>query len=485
MILTSDKAAFAVEFLDLPKATQIDSATWEAFQLSFLNNESRFGIDLKSRQIGWSWIAALDAVTDAILYPGTPHVFVSINLDEAKEKIRYARDIIDAFDEPVRPKLIQDSQTSIELTNGSRLISHPCRPVRGKPRTRVYLDELAHYKEGLDRQIYTAALPSTTKGDGYIRIGTSPLGARGLAWEIYTEAMRPYPGYTSNRRVIPWWYIVSFCKDIKSAAAFIGSTEERVSRFGTRPIVEIFENMFLEDFQQEFECAWVDESSAWISWETIKKNQQEGLLYFRAKNTDEAIGLIEPIQQAIQSGQIEPVLCGGLDIGRKHDLTEFVGLGKATTDQLPLRIAISLSNVKFDDQQSCFEQLITRLPFTQILVDQNGIGMQLAENLGRTGKATGIDFTNASKELWAIEARLQAERGKVPIPLDRDLAYQIHSIKKKVTAAKNNVFDTERNEKHHADKFWAWALGIWAGKSGASADEAIATVKRKLAEMRQ
>jgi len=64
-----------------------------------------------------------------------------------------------------------------------------------------------------------------------------------------------------------------------------------------------------------------------------------------------------------------------------------------------------------------------------------------------------------------VEARVKAEAGNTPIPMDRDLAYQIHSIKKIVTAAKNNVFDTERNEKHHADKFWAWALALWASKT--------------------
>jgi phage FluMu gp28-like protein len=76
-----------------------------------------------------------------------------------------------------------------------------------------------------------------------------------------------------------------------------------------------------------------------------------------------------------------------------------------------------------------------------------------------------VSFTNQTKELWAVEARLQAERGATPLPVDREISYQIHSIKKKITAAKNNVFDAERNEKHHADKFWAWALAIWAGQS--------------------
>jgi phage FluMu gp28-like protein len=140
---------------------------------------------------------------------------------------------------------------------------------------------------------------------------------------------------------------------------------------------------------------------------------------------------------------------------------------------------VSLSQVKYDDQERCFKEMITQLPFTQVLIDQNGIGSQLAENLTQTGKAQGVDFTNATKELWAVEARLQAERGNVPIPLERDLAYQIHSIKKKVTAAKNNVFDTERNEKHHADKFWSWALAIWTNKTSAIADQWIRAAKQQ------
>jgi phage FluMu gp28-like protein len=190
--------------------------------------------------------------------------------------------------------------------------------------------------------------------------------------------------------------------------------------------------------------------------------------WWHATSVDQALSLVDQIWEAYRRNEIEPALVGGIDIGRKKDLTEFIALGKTTTGQLPMRLMISLDRVEFDDQQRCFEQMITRLPFTQVLVDQNGLGMQLAENLRRTGRAEGVDFTNPDKELWAVEAKVQLERANVPIPSDRDLAYQIHSIKKKVTAAKNQVFDTERNEKHHADKWWALALAIWAGAGGQS-----------------
>jgi len=462
------KAQFAAEFIDLPKAAQVDGITWEPFQLSFLNNQTRFGIDVKARQIAWSFTAALDAVVDGIVNPGTPHIFVSINLDEAKEKIRYVKAIIEAIDEPVRPTPMRDSITEVELDNGSRYISHPCRPPRGKARARIYLDEMAHYREGLDREIYTGALPATVKGDGYIRIGSSPLGASGLFWEIVTESLHKYPGYEGWRRFVPWWHVKALCRDVQMARKIAPemATAERVTAFGTEALRQIFENMFLEDFQQEYECAWVDEAVAWITWEVIKANQDPNLFWWHARSVDEARQMLPEVQAAVRTEQIEGVLVGGLDVGRQKDLTEFMALGRATTGQLPVRFSISLDRVRYDDQEQCFFDIISALPFTAVLIDQNGIGAQLAENLeARTGKAHGIDFTSESKELLAVEARIQAERGNTPLPLDRDLAYQIHSIKKTVTPAKFNRFDTERNEKHHADKFWAWALAIYAAQS--------------------
>lgn len=462
MQLTSAKAQFAAEFLDIEQAAQVPGAFWEPFQLHYLSNEARLAIDVKSRQIAWSFTAALDAVVDGILNENTPHLFISINLSEAKEKIRYARAIINALDSPVRPRLLRENQTELEFANGSRLISHPCNPTRGKAKARIYLDEMAHYKEGMDQEIYLAALPATTKG-GYIRIGSSTLGAKGLFWEIATQSLREWPGFL--RDVIPWWRIRSLCKDVPGGREHAPGmpTEDRVYTYGTEALIEIFENMFLEDFQQEYECLYVDESTAWITWEVIKRNQQEDLLWYHASSVDEALALIPEIQEAISKRLIEPVLVGGIDVGRKKNLTELVGLGKAAAGHLPLRLGISLSQVEYDDQESCFREILTQLPFSQCLVDRNGIGAQLAENLERTGRAQGVDFTNPSKELWAVEARIQAERAHTPLPREREYAYQIHSIKKKVTAAKNNVFDTERNEKHHADKFWAWALAIYTG----------------------
>jgi len=79
------RALFLVEHLDLAEATQVDDAKWEHFQLAHLSDDSTFRIEVKSRQIAWSWLSAVEGLADAIL-DGRSSIYVSINQDEAQEK---------------------------------------------------------------------------------------------------------------------------------------------------------------------------------------------------------------------------------------------------------------------------------------------------------------------------------------------------------------------------------------------------------------
>ena len=133
-----------------------------------------------------------------------------------------------------------------------------------------------------------------------------------------------------------------------------------------------------------------------------------------------------------------------------------------------MRLAISLDALEFADQELVIMSVLRKLPITKMYIDQTGIGRNLAENVAKSfgSKAEGVDFTMGTKTLWATDAKMLIQKGRTPLPVDRDLAYQIHSIKKIVTPTKNLVFDTTTNEKHHADKFWAWALMLSAANAG-------------------
>lgn len=462
-MILSERAQFLVDNLDLPEAAGVEDARWEYFQLAHLSDDSTFRIEDKSRQIAWSFTVAAEAVAEAILEK-QGSIFVSINLDEAKEKIRYARNVFQNIQLSGLPRLTRDNELSLEFDNGARLVSLPSKPPRGKARMNIYLDEFAHVQH--DRQIYTAALPVISKG-GRLRVGSSPLGASGVHWEISQQQLRQYPGYSRKRT--PWWEVYAFCVNVREARRLAPgmATFDRVEMFGTDRLKAIYANMPEEDFQQEYEAVYVDEVTAWITWEEIKAAQDPGLtcvISYNREKVDNARQAIDELADLIRQGKIEQSLGAGYDVGRTRNTSELFLIGVTTTNTYPLRAAITLDNCGFDEQQDILQYAMTQLPIFSMLIDQNGIGMQLAEKMEKLfyGKVQGALFTNPNKALWAGDAKMRIQQRKAPLPVNREIAYQIHSIKKIITPAKNIVLDTDRDEKHHADKFWAWALGLTA-----------------------
>lgn len=464
----TERCAFLVENLDLTAATGYDGARWEHFQLAHLQDDAMFRCEVKSRQIAWSWLSAAEAVADGIL-DGSGSVFVSINLDEAKEKIRYAHAVIGALPVGLQPRIVTDNRTELEFANGARLLSLPATAPRGKAQMNVYLDEFAHVRD--DALIYTAALPMITKGRRRLRMASSPMGASGRFWEVATEALRPYKGYARKRT--PWWEVYAFCTDVASAVREAPGMEtaDRVARFGNERIQAIFANMPVEDFQQEYECDFVDESTAWITWEEIRDVQNDGLVCVMVAGSgtelDSAFSAIDEIAGLVASQRVESYLAAGLDVGRTRNTTELFVTGLSTVESYPLRLAVTLDGVSFDGQRDVVSYAMEQLPILGLFIDRNGIGRNLAETMEAAfpGRAVGMDFTGLSKQMWATDAKTLVQQHKTPLPADRELAYQIHSIKRIVSQSRNLIFDTARNEKHHADKFWAWALALAAAKT--------------------
>ena len=100
-----ERAQFLIDNLDWPAATGVDDARPEYFQLDLWSDDALFRIENKSRQIAWSWALAADFTADALLNK-RDGIFVSINLEEAKEKIRYARSIYENLRIAGLPRLV-------------------------------------------------------------------------------------------------------------------------------------------------------------------------------------------------------------------------------------------------------------------------------------------------------------------------------------------------------------------------------------------
>jgi phage FluMu gp28-like protein len=191
----------------------------EPYHVAFLENRSRFRWITKSRQVGFSFLMALEALARCHLRDSHTTVFVSYALDDAKEKVLVARQVYEELPLAYQKKLVVDSKTELAFeSNGahrrlSRILSVPSKAPRGK-KGDIVLDELAHYVN--DREVYHGSTALILRSSGQLSGCSTPLGRRGMFWEIATEELRKYPHH--SRQEVPWWLCRFFCSDPARAA---------------------------------------------------------------------------------------------------------------------------------------------------------------------------------------------------------------------------------------------------------------------------
>ena len=420
--------------------------TFEPYQLAFLANESRFRWVTKSRQVGFSFLLALEALARCHLRPKHTSVFVSYNLEDAKEKVLFARHVYEDLPLAYQKKLVVDSKTELAFeSNGahhglSRIISNPSKAPRGK-KGDVLLDELAHYV--LDREVYRGSTAVILRSANQLTGCSTPLGRRGVFWEIAEQAIRPYPHHW--RQEVPWWLCRFFCTDTRAAAIEAPDmpTEERALRFGNADIIQQFESLALEDFQQEFENLFVDESYSYYPYDLILPVTHDDLVLA------EDIGSIPA-----PTGR----LVAGFDVGRTRDRSE-LAVFEEIDGTFVCRFLRSYLQTPFVEQENDLRRLLNTVPVVRLSIDRSGIGMNLAENLVRDfPQVIAENFTSESKERWATDVKILFQKRAIQLPRQRELVAQIHSIKRRVSASGNVSFDAERTKNAHADRFWAVAL---------------------------
>ena len=230
-------------------------------------------------------------------------------------------------------------------------------------------------------------------------------------------------------------------------------TEERVRTFGTKDIQDQFDSLPLEDFQQEFENLYCDESYSFFPYELILPCTSDDLVL-----AQDFASLAEPRGR----------LVAGFDVGRKRDLSE-LSIFEEVGPKKECRLLRSYDRMPFADQETDLRRMLETLPIARFSIDQNGIGMHLAENLRRDyPQVVPETFTNESKEIWATDFKLLLERRDVVLPKDRELVAQTHAIKRRLTPSGKPSFEVERDEvgRGHSDRFWSVALACRKERGG-------------------
>lgn len=461
----------------------IDLDFW---QNRYIRSMSRFSILVKSRRTGFSFVTSMKGDVKALDPDRIAYTkqFVSYNESDAIEKINYAAQFYESIPGNARKKCITNNKTELDFLdkNGktiSRLISIPCRPPRGKGGD-IALDEYAIYLPKMSDAVYTAALPVISRG-GCIEMGSSPLGKVGKFYEIFSDREK-YKSY--ERYNIPWWFSSGLCVDVPMAIKIAPdlTTEERVYTFGTDILKEIYNSMELEQFQQEYECRFIDEAASYIPLELIYENtpgrdnedkliemcndesvtDEEYWSYNRNIDFQAYTAADEAILHYNKDMHGAPLFLG-FDVAKHRDAMSIYLIGKK--DEKKRSFArIEAKSKSYEWQQETVEKLFRNLPIYRGAIDRTGSGDPLFEYLHNKfgDKIEGVYFTAQMKEQLAIEAKRGLEQHEFALENNKDFHSQIHSIKRMDAVGRYFRYDAERNEKGHADSFWAWALANFA-----------------------
>ena len=409
------------------------------FQTRWFLDRSRFKIGHMARQIGKSFIVSLEAVDDT-METGQDWVLLSRGERQSKElmiKVKmhceaYAIAASDIEQTIYTGKDDQYTLLTITLASGARIMGLPANPdtARGFS-ANVLLDEFALHKDS--DKIWTALFPTISRGYKIRIVSTG----QGLGNRFHTLVTGDNKWSKHN-------------VDIYQAVA------DGVPH----NIEELREGIDDEDaWQQEYENKFIDEASAWLTYEMIAACQsnlvQDEILY-----TD----------FSAESFSLNPTgrLFAGVDIGRKKDLT-IIDIEEQVGDVFWNRLSLVLPKVKFTDQKDLLWSVLRKLKVERVCIDATGIGMQLAEETADafgTYRAEQVAFTNAVKNDLATRTRRIFEDKLCRTAVSRKLRDDLHAVKKTTTAAGNVRFDAERTKEGHADRFWAKSLAFMASDAG-------------------
>jgi hypothetical protein len=397
---------------------------------------------------------------------------VSTGEEEAKEKLRVGDQLwssipyeLEEFGlKPIRWRNAEDALAFHEPPYTSTIMSKPgTSAVRGGKKD-MYYDEAAFIKEF--PKLWQAGLPAITRGEGRVTVVSTPMGESGLYYELWKDAR-------FSRHVVPWWesrFMVKGAEDelamgidpyANSVAEAIAlapemSTEERLMRFGSQKLIDIFEIGLRGDFvsfKTEYECTFVDEADAYYTWDLINKNVDKSLPIWK---------------RWYDSYQPKGEISIGVDLAKKRDETVMTVVEHIGEEKF-----IRYMHATQDDYEEQFEQLKKLVKATgarRVTIDESGVGEPFMEKaragrLETSGNVEGVTFTQANKENWAtrfkgdLQSSIEGGQSRIHLPDHKTLLDQIHGIKR--TRTENGFFKFAADKDQRDDYMWSLMLALY------------------------
>ena len=417
------------------------------YQSRWLVDQSRFKIGMFARQTGKTFTTTLECVQDVLAAEAmglrSRWVILSRGERQALEAMNegvklHLKAIGQAFkdleyDFPAEGSTVRAAE--VALPGGSRITALPANPdtARGFS-ANVFLDEFAFHKDS--RAIWKALFPVVSKPGLKLRITSTPNGKANKFYELWTASEQ---SWSRHRVDIHQAVAEGLDRDVAGLRSALGDEDA---------------------WRQEYELEFLDESSAWLSYDTIVACE------------DADAGKPELYQGG-------PCVIGN-DIARRGDLW-VAWVWERVGDVLWTREIVELRNASFAAQDATIALLMAKYNVERLVMDQTGMGEKPVEDAQRIYgyKVEGVVLASATRLNIATRAKQSFEDRKLRIPAGNPaIRADLHKLKRVTgdTGAPRLVAD--RDGDGHADRTWAAFLGI----AGSSTEPAIIEFyKRQLA----
>lgn len=421
------------------------------YQRDWVQDQSRFKIWLKSRQIGGSLAAAFEVVADAI-DTGSDWIILSAGERQALEFMEKVHRVGQIFCDAIehrtsRPYRPETKASQIRFPNGARILALPANPstARGYSANLV-LDEFAFHEN--PEEIWRAVYPIITnplRGQLKLRVISTPSGMNNKFYDLWNSA----PDFTRHKT----------------------SVYDAVDQGLALDIDELRENLADPDgWAQEFECQFMEHAAQVFPQDLIKSCEFPISNAQGPKNRGQIIRHLKG-ESALDLGHCDldfgvprtpHPLFVGVDIGRRKDLTVCWTLERIDGICWTREILV-LENMPFPEQEEILAERLQRARYAAI--DSTGLGGPVSEHLARRlgdYKLDAVNFTNERKRELFSRAKKAFQSQGVRIPGDNRLRDDLASIQRIVTPQGLVKFIAARTRDGHADRATALALALHA-----------------------
>lgn len=406
------------------------------YQQKWLGDGSRFKVGMFARQTGKTFTTTLEIVLDCLDKESKGQkarwVILSRGERQAKEAMNEGiKKHLEAFGVVCEVLVVPFDNTinalEVILAGGSKITALPANPdtARGFS-ANVFLDEFAFHADS--RAIWKALFPVISAGFK-LRVVSTPNGKGNKFYELMTDVTnKAWSRHTA---------------DIYTA----------VADGLPRDIDELKEGLGDDDaWAQEYELKWLDEASAWLSYDLIDKVEHPN-----AGNSDNYTG---------------GACFVGVDIGIRNDLF-VIWVVEQVGDVFWTRDIVARQRISFAEQDALLDEVFENYRVIRCCIDQTGLGEKPVEDAKYrygSSRVEGVVFSPSTKLILATTGKQAFEDNRLRIPMgDMALRTDLHKLQKVTSPTGTPRFVAESDNNGHADRTWALFLALYGANNDVGA----------------